>query len=252
MTVRVASKSPTVIDGLSSVRAVRRSGDAPKGPRTRSTPARLPGQTRPPPDSTGSILESARIGHTVLPEKHDIVCYECSYAFRLQGKIKDTYCPKCRKVLKVADFTIDGEWSRDLKTIGTIEIKPGSVVRNASLTALHIVLAGDIEQAAVKWCQVLDLHPGAKLNLDSLSIRDLNVIEGATIRLRQKLTCRNVEVRGTLKAPAYLSGHLKILPGGMFGGELHGNRLIVEDGGAMKAKVFMSQPEAKQKKHDKR
>jgi len=247
----VASKSPTVIDGLSSVRAVRRKGGS-QGPKTRSTPTHLPAQGREPPTAEDPLPSRARIGHTVIPEKHEIVCYECGYAFTLPGKIVDTYCPKCRKILKVADYTIEGEWTKNLKTIGTIEIKPGAVVRDASLVALRIVLAGDIEQATVQWCHVLEMQAGAKFNLGSMLVHDVHIAEGATIRLRRKLTCRNIEVRGTLRAPVHPSGSLKIMPGGMFGGEFHGSRLIVEDGGAMKAKVFLGTAEEKRKKRDKR
>ena len=247
----MASKSPTVIDGLSSVRAVRRKGGS-QAARTRRTPTHLPAQNRKPSAQAEPLSAVARIGHTVIPQKHDIVCYECGYAFTLPGKIKDTYCPKCRKILKVENFTIEGEWTRDLKTIGTIEIRPGAVVRDASLVALRIRLAGDIERASVPWCRTLDLLPGARFDLGTLALRDLNIAEGATIRLKRKVTCRNLEVRGTLRAPVYPSGCLRIMPGGMFGGEFHGSRLIVEDGGAMSAKVFLAKPEVKRAKRDKR
>jgi cytoskeletal protein CcmA (bactofilin family) len=221
------------------VRAVRKSGRASRKARTRDSPRELPGEKAHPRDHKPTPPAQARIGHTVMPAKYEIWCYECEYTFTMQGRIQDTYCPKCRKPLKVADYTIDKEWKKNIKTIGVLTINQGGVVRDATLIAREIILAGDIEGATVRACRRLELRAGAKFDIKAIELQDLHVASEARISIRRRVVCRNVQVDGTLRAKAYLDGCLTVAEGGSFRGEYHGPRLRVEDGGSLKARIFL-------------
>ena len=235
----MASKSPTVIDGLSSVRAVRKSGRSSGDARTRSSPKELPGEKAHAKEDRPLPPDQARIVHTVMPAKYEIWCYECGYTFTIQGRIQDTLCPKCRKTLKAADYTIDKEWKKDIKTIGVLTVEKGGIVKGATLVAREIILTGDITEATVRACRRLELHTGAKFDLKKIDYQDLHIAPDAKISIRQKVTCRNVQVHGTLRAKASLDGCLTVAAGGSFRGEYQGPSLKVEDGGHLKAKLVL-------------
>lgn len=225
-----------MIDGFTSVQAVRRAagrtGDARKRPSHTTPPAREKNRQ----EDKKTRKRAARIGHTVIPAKYEIVCYECGYTFKLSGRVYNTICPKCHKRLKTLDYTIDREWAAEIKTIGTIEIKAGGVLKGAELTARDVILAGNAEEGTIA-CRRLELCPGARFDIATVKIRDLLIRSGGNFIITRKFACKNLEVEGQLKGRIFTDGIVTIRPGGFLRGELHGQHLVVQEGGGLKAKV---------------
>ena len=219
-------KGTNVIDGYASVQAVRRAKDrhAPKpSPRPVTTPAAAPKPPRPR-------------AHTVMPDKHEIICYECGYTFPLTGRIRDTYCSKCRAQLLVKDHTIEGEWSEPVRTIGRIEIADTGVLREgAELNARTVVVAGDVRQGTIRANDRLEIRAGAKLKPEQISARTLIIQPDGDLTLRGTLTCQDLEVAGRLTADIVAEGRVTIHPGGRLKGSLDASHLTVEEGASLVA-----------------
>ena len=238
-------KVPQIIDGFSSVQAVKRSGKG-AAPRTRASSTRLPAQ--PEPRASKSTEGEARIGHTAVPVTHELVCYQCDYAFKIRGHIHYTFCPKCKKQLDMGDHTVDGRLSIDVKTMGNIEVKPDAVLDNVTLVAQNIVLAGDARLATLQATRRLELRPGAKVDLKTVSARDFLVGPDMTFSTRRKLRCRQLEVGGTLRANVQAEEVAVLRATAAFSGELYCARLEVEDGARISAALYLGpnvQPSAK-------
>jgi len=226
---------PIVIDGFSSVQAIRRA--------QRRTETDTPGRSGGKPDQqkeNGHAKKAgARIDHTVIPGKHEIICYECDYLFMLAGRIQDTMCPKCHKPLKVTDHVIDGEWAESLRTIGTINIKEGAVLNGSELRARDIILAGNAENGIIRAGRRLELCKGARLNMAKTRMKDVFVRKGGEFEFSSTITLRDLEIEGSLKARIFADGLVIIKNGGTLDGELHTPHLVVEDGGGLKARVVI-------------
>ena len=237
----MAKNDGSYIDGFSSVRAVRRAKTRGPGSKPKSAEPRRPAPkpAAKPPDGAAA---QTRIGQTAMPARYDILCYLCGYAFVVQGNLKDTLCPKCHKFLDVGDHVIDSEWTRDLQTVGRIEVKPGGHVKGATLLARSIVLAGNIEEATIKNCQTLELRTGARFDPKGILASDIVVHETATLSVTQPLACRNLDIRGKLTAKVTTEGVVTIRPGGCLRGTLRGPHLVVEDGGGLLARVKLHPP----------
>ncbi|MBN1557244.1 MAG: polymer-forming cytoskeletal protein [Lentisphaerae bacterium] len=231
----MAHSGPNVIDGFTSIQAVRRSGQASRQARTRPSSSRLPNKPRGPSGAPAPGKPAARIGHTAMPERHEIVCYECGFAFVLQGRFEKTYCPKCRQCLTFETITIDGVSRRTVKTIGVVTVTPAGKIAGGRIVATDVILAGAINGGQVCVSRRLELREGATFKPDCVSMRDVRIHAGARIALDHDLVCRDLEVDGFLKARVHADGLIAVRRGGFLSGEIHGPRLAVQDGAGLSA-----------------
>jgi cytoskeletal protein CcmA (bactofilin family) len=230
-----SKKSPNFIDGFASVQAVRQSKV--KGEfKTQPSRSTLAAVDSPPPVATATI-PATKIGHSTIPEKFDITCYECGYKFILQGRIIDTHCPKCHKKLLSANYILDNEWSGSITTLGTVEIRNTCVLKNAEITARNVILAGNSENGRITIHNKLELYGGAILNIAEMRITDIIIKEGSTFHFGDKLFCRDIQVLGELQAEIESSGLITVEPGGFLKGKITAPRLIVKEGGGLTARL---------------
>ena len=230
--------TPNLIDGFSSVRAVRHSKqkrtDRPEQEKPAAPAAKPPVRTGP------SSPRAARIGHTAMPRRFEIVCYQCGYDFTMTGHLYNTVCPKCHESLEVGNHEIDAPWQGNLKTIGTVNISEAAVLSEATIVAGDVIVAGDIREARMTVCRTLELCPGARINPARINMKDVRVMAGARVSTRRKVSCRNLDIYGQLNARVFADGLITVHAGGCLSGEVHGAHLVVEDCGGLKAEMTIA------------
>jgi cytoskeletal protein CcmA (bactofilin family) len=233
------SKKARVVDGFTALKAAQRAAKDEPGRAKKPKPS-----SQAPVEAKTSSPSAARIGRTVMPTRHEIVCYECDYQFKLAGKAKESVCPKCRTLLVLTDHEIEGEWRTSVKTGGTIRLAPGAVLKTGELIGTDVVIEGRIEGGLVRAFRWLEFGKGASFREESVSGPDLRVAAGGKIALKGQARYRNVEVAGELKAALHASGLITVLPGGLLRGEVHAAHLAVRDGGGLKASLRIGKGEA--------
>ena len=238
------SDKPGMIDGFMSVQAVRHQDG--RKPDDKPPDDKSPPDTKEETQSTSAQLaKKASIGHTALPSRHELVCYSCGYAFVVTGKLSKVFCSKCREELETGDHTIEGEWEKDILTVGRVHVKTGAVVRNATIVATDIVVGGDCTQATLKPTRRVELDTGALLPPGLLDEHCVLVRAGARLSLDAPLRCSDLDIHGELQASAAPAGMVTIHPGGMFRGDLKAAHLTVHDGGGLSAKLHIQPEEPK-------
>ncbi len=231
------TKSPTVIGGLASVRAVRRADSSGHAQEFKTRPS----QTKLPKEDKEAIEQKKKTGvashakRTAMPVKHEMLCYECGYPFAIHGLIRNVICPKCHLTLCADDVTINTEWDSDIKTVTNVIIKKDGVVKSCDIVARDITIAGDAKLASMQIGRLLNIEHGAKVDFEKIKFKDLAIKTKARISLKNKLSCKNIEIEGTIKGDIISSGIVTIRSGGLLQGSLKTTHLIVEDGGGLKA-----------------
>lgn len=239
------SKRNNLIDGYTSVQAVRRATTrSPATTTARPTSAPIPSA---PPSATGAPVR--RIAHTTVPSKRHILCYECGYSHTVTGKLHNSICPKCRKTLSTENRIVEGEWSGDIKTIGNIEIRPGAVVGEALFVAARISIAADVRQAELRATQSVELLTGARFDKARVETDHIRVPAGADVTASTPFECRHLDVEGALTARITATGVVTIHPGGVLDGSLTSNHLIVHEGGGLRASVRLTPPDQETPAH---
>ncbi len=223
-----------MIDGYTSVQALRRlDGKTPRTP--------VPSSEKDEGERIASeeTPKSQTFGHTALPTRHDLICYNCGYAFVVTGRLDKVLCPKCKTWLQTGDHHIDGVWSGTLKTVGCVFINSGASVSSSHIIATDIRVAGSCRNCRLEPSRNLELDSGAHLELDRLSERRVVVVEGACLVLDEPLRCRSLDIFGELQAEVRLSERGTIRSGGFFRGSLFAPRLLVEEGAGIRAFIHV-------------
>lgn len=230
MDLRVSNpKSPAVIDGFASVQAVRRAVS-----RTRDPKPASPSPVESAPEESAEAKPAGRFSRTALPDKFEVVCYECGYTFPLTGRIKNTLCPRCRATLEKKDLRLGPDSPEQVKTIGTVNVPAGAKLPKMAIAAHDVIVAGDATLAAIS-CQVLCLQTHASIDVARVKTRDLRIDPAQVVSLPHPLTCQNLDVHGELDAHVSIAGRLHIHPGGHLKGQVRTPHLQVEEGGGLTA-----------------
>jgi cytoskeletal protein CcmA (bactofilin family) len=219
-----------VVDGFSAIQAAARA-------RKEKPPGAPPAPAAAPSRAPAEAGRATRIGHTALPTRYEINCYECGFSFHLTGRTQGTYCPKCRQLIEIVDYTIESEWTDALKTAGRIHLAATGVVKSGELVGCDVLLNGRVDGGSLRAYRWLEIGPGAAFAPERVTGQDLRVAAGATVATRDSLSFRHVEVSGVLKARLTATGQVVIKPGGLLQGELRAAHLTVEEGGGLKAKL---------------
>ncbi|MDI6775448.1 MAG: polymer-forming cytoskeletal protein [Verrucomicrobiota bacterium] len=220
-----------MIDGFTSVQMVRR---AAKRNRNGAPVPRDDAEATPAAEPFAGKI-GAKVTQTALPDRYDIVCYECGYAFVLTGHLRRTICPKCRAQLEAGATVAAKEYSGAARTIGTVHVKPAGVLKDAVVTARILIVEGDATGGTLR-CQQLQIGKGGRLALDRTTFRDLLIAGTAEFKPDAPVKCRALEVKGTIDADI-LAERVIVRAGGLASGNLRAERLVVDDGGGLKATV---------------
>ena len=237
-TVADRKKQVAYIDGLSSVRAVRRSGRNADGTHYRPSSEKLP--VVETPSDPQPVKPAKRIGQTALPAKFNLICYECGFRFVISGALKDTLCPKCHAVLSARDHRINSAWSGVIRTVGTVSILPGANPEGGSITTRLLVLEADAGSASLTVSGTLELCTGGSFDPTRASLQDVSVRADHCVLVRQRLQCRNLDLHGELTADVAVTGMLTIRAGGCLRGAAHAAHWTVEEGGGVCARMTIA------------
>ena len=144
-------KSPTVIDGLTSIRAVRHAADTGhlKDFKNGASSSGKPSAGNPATGNKKAPI-AAHARRTSMPTKHQMMCYECGYEFAMHGALHNVVCPKCHIALCSDDIKISADgWGKDVRTVTSVTIQKGVTVNSCNITARNIIVAGDAEKVSM-------------------------------------------------------------------------------------------------------
>jgi len=231
-------KKAKVVDGFSVVQGLakaRQEGALPK-----------PGAVRPAEDLSTHLPPTAKPGDsphivkTIQPTKRTIRCFECGYEFQLSGTTRTIYCSKCREKIELGDVVVDRPGREEIKTGGTVIVKPGGRLEDVRIRAGNVILEGEMDdRSSIECTQWLELGGAANPNPRQLTMRNLRIAAGKEMKFKYKLQVNHLELLGTLQADVEATGLVSIRDGGHLKGTVRGAHLQVEEGVGLSARVFI-------------
>ena len=234
----MAEKRTKMMDGYSVVRSLAKAKQDGVLPAPGVHRAAEDLSSHPPPAAMPA--DSPHIVKTVQPTKRTIRCFKCGYEFQLSGTTRTIYCSKCREKIDLGDYVIDRPWSEEIKTGGSVIIRPTGRLENVRILAGNVILEGDMdEHSAIECNQWLELGGAAQPHPRQLTMRNLRIAPGKRMRFQYKLQVHHLELLGELEADVEATGLVAIREGGHLKGTVRGAHLQVEDGGGLSARVFI-------------
>lgn len=234
----MAEKKTKLMDGYSVVQSLAKAqhdGALPKpGAHRPAEPA------SPPPPPAALPKDSPHIVKTIEPTKRTIRCFKCGYEFKLAGTTRTIYCSKCREKIDLGDYVIDRPWSEEIKTGGSVIVRPTGRLENVRIWAGNMILEGGMdENSSIECTQWLELGGAANPHPRQLAMRNLRIAAGKEMRFKYKLQVHHLELLGTLEADVEATGLVSIRAGGHLKGAVRGAHLQVEEGGGLSARAFI-------------
>ena len=234
----MAEKRTKLMDGYSVVQSLAKAqhdGALPK-PGVHRPAENL--SSHPPPAALPK--DSPHIVKTIEPTKRTIRCFKCGYEFKLAGTTRTIYCSKCREKIDLGDYVIDRPWSEEIKTGGSVIIRPTGRLENVRIWAGNMILEGGMdENSSIECTQWLELGGEANPHPRQLAMRNLRIAAGKEMRFKYKLQVHHLELLGTLDADVEATGLVSIRAGGHLKGAVRGAHLQVEEGGGLSARAFI-------------
>ena len=234
----MADKKAKMMDGYSVVQSLAKAqhdGALPK-PGSRRPAEDL--SSHPPPAALPK--DSPHIVKTVQPTKRTIRCFKCGYEFQLSGTTRTIYCSKCREKIDLGDYVVDRPWSEEIKTGGSVIVRPTGRLENVRICAGNVILEGGMdENSSIECTQWLELGGDANPHPRQLTMRNLRIAAGKSMQFKYKLQVHHLELLGALEADVEAAGLVSIRAGGHLKGTVRGAHLQVEEGGGLSARVFI-------------
>ncbi len=233
---RKGPQQTAVVDGFTTIQIAKRAVDKQKPDPSSKAPSTAE-PFRKPPETAASTADGrkTRIDHTAQPSRHEVVCFECGYEFFLTGQLSNVYCPKCRTILEARDLTITGEWTGEMKTVGSVRVEPGAVVRGGRIVAGNLVLAGRIDGGRAEITGELEIRGQGGFVPGTVDLTDLAIGADSDVEFAGEFEARNISIAGRLKAKLKAGGLIEVKAGGLFRGSAHSARFAMEDGGGIDA-----------------
>ena len=234
----MTDKRTKVMDGFAVVRGLAQAKQ--EGLLSRSGGSRAAEDLSSHPPPAALPADSPHIVKTIRPTKRTIRCFECGYEFQLSGTTHSIYCSKCRAKIDLGDYVIDRPWTEDIKTGGSVIIRPTGRLEGARIWAGNVILEGDMdENATIECSQWLELGGQAQPHPRQLTMHNLRIAAGKEMRFKYKLQVHHLELLGTLEADVESTGLVSVREGGHLKGTVRGAHLQVEEGGGLSARVFI-------------
>lgn len=235
----MAKDKDNIIGGFDVFKAAQRAAEESRGT-TRRPKDLVKGGVDAGGQKSAARKIGSHIGSTVMPTKHHVMCYECTYEFNVSGKVKSTFCPKCRTNLTFEDLVVEDEYEGDLKTAGTITVMENGVVKDGELFANFVILHGAVQGGALHAYHELELGPNARVDWSRVETKNLKIGPNAEYTLAN-CSYHNVDVYGILHADVSATGTVTVRSSGCLEGTVQSVGLVVEEGGGLKAVLKVMQ-----------
>ena len=227
--------------------AVRPAGKvafAPSAPSANHTPARAstPSAGAPPsaPVVAGGLREMFGGLLNSKPKTRTAHCFECTSWHEISSSAQSTTCKACGAYIDLQDYKINGSFSRNIKTRGT----------------LYLGTKGDLSSSKII-CEQATIHGKMRGNMTcpgrvtirlqgrlygSLEAGQLIVEKGTEMIAARPIRASGVEVHGAMSGQIISDSHVMIFKTGSLDGAVDATGFSVEKGGCFQGELTIRPP----------
>ena len=231
--------TPTfVLPGARPAGKVAFAPSAPAAERPSANPDKTPPQTPAVPASSGGGWLGGLLSSK--PKTRTAHCFECTSWHEISSSAHSTTCKACGAYIDLQDYKINGSFSRNIKTRGT----------------LYLGSKGDLSSSKIV-CEQATIHGKMRGNLScpgrvtirvqgrlygSVEAKQVVIEKGSEVIVARPLRASSVEVHGVMSGQIISDSHVLISKTGSLDGAVDATGFSVEKGGCFQGELTIRPP----------
>ena len=174
------------------------------------------------------------------PKVRTAHCFECASSQEVSGNSHSTTCRACGAYIDLQDYKINGSFSRNIKTRGSIYLGPKGALSSSKIACTDAVIHGKMRgsmrcegKATIKYQGRLQ---------GSLETGSLVVEKGSDVVFSRPVKAGSVTIAGRMVGQIHSSSHIMIHKTGALEGAAIATGFNVEKGGCFEGELTISPP----------
>lgn len=229
-------KKAEFVDGLATVRAVKRVRSKKNENKSENTKASHPVTISETHKKSNSA--KPKIKTTIVPEKHSIVCYHCLFSFFITGKLQNNFCPRCKQLLIADNINISSDWEGVIRTIGNVNIASNLNLLRGSITAGNLYLYSDASRIELYVTGSLHLYNNANFDPEKSHFNELVIEKDCCVSFNKPLKCNILTVYGIINGNINCD-RVTLCSTSKISGTLHTKSISIEEGASISAYFYV-------------
>ncbi len=162
-------------------------------------------------------------------------CFECSSWHEISSSAQSTTCKACGAYIDLQDYKINGSFSRNIQTRGTLFLGPKGDLSSSKIVCEQATLHGKMRGNLTCPGKVTVRVQGRLYG--SLEAGQLTVEKGSEVIFSRPIRASSVEVHGAMTGQIISDSHVTIFKSGSLDGAVDATGFTVEKGGCFQGEL---------------
>ena len=211
---------------------------APAPERPATGPDKAPPQTPAAPTGSGGGWLGGLLSSK--PKTRNAHCFECTSWHEVSSAAQSTTCKACGAYIDLQDYKINGSFSRNIKTRGTLYLGAKGDLSSSKIVCeqatIHGKMRGNLSCAGRVTIRVQGRLYG------SVEAKQVVVEKGSEVIVARPIRASSVEVHGTMSGQIISDSHVLISKTGSLDGAVDATGFSVEKGGCFQGELTIRPP----------
>ena len=203
-------------------------------------PAYLSGATREQPAEAPGAGFKFRLGDLISnkPKQRVAQCFECHSAHEVSSTATSSTCKACGAYIDLQDYKINGSFSRNIKTRGTVYLGSKGDLSSSKIVCSEATLHGRMRGNLLCDGPVTIRAQGRLFG--TIEAGPVVVEKGSDVQFSRPLKVASLEVHGVLTGHVMSASHILISRTGSLEGDVTATGFTVEKGGIYQGELTIT------------
>ena len=212
----------------------------PSVPPAERAPTRPAGaSTQTPATPTGGGLREMLGGFLASkPKTRTAHCFECTSWHEISSSAQSTTCKACGAYIDLQDYKINGSFSRNIKTRGSVYLSSKGDLSSSKIVCSQATIHGKM-RGNLQCDGMVTVRMQGRLH-GSVEAGEMIIEKGAEVVFARPLKASSVAVYGKMSGQVLSDSHVTIYKSGSLDGAVNATGFTVEKGGIFQGELTIT------------
>ena len=172
------------------------------------------------------------------PRQRTARCFECNSSHEVGSTAQSSTCKACGAYVDLQDYKINGSFSRNIKTRGTVYLSSKGDLSSSKIVCSQATLHGKM-RGNLSCDGLVTLRMQGRL-LGSIEAGEMIIEKGSEVIFSRPLKASSVQVHGKMTGQILSDSHVTIFRSGSLDGAVDAKGFTVEKGGIFQGELTIT------------